>query len=176
MIHRLNTLLLVFCVSVILSGCSVLFSEQEWSENYALLGGTRSSSSKMIDGDLNTIGEAGTSKGLNLSVGLTPAPEVIITLPERKIIRRIVIHSENIKKFNIYADKGGNAISTTDWKLIKEAQSVKSNTIILPIMYSFPTDKIRLVVLGTTDDAALTRKHSTSRILSTAGTLSSGST
>lgn len=103
------------------------------------------------------------------------SPEVVITLPGKKIIRRIVIHSDNIKKFNLYADKGGSAISDSDWKLIKEAKSVKSGPIVIPVLYSFPTDRIRLVVLGTTDDAALTRKEGARRVLPTQSTLSGGS-
>lgn len=61
MFFRFTLLLLLFCFLVITTGCSVLFSEQEWSENYALLNGASSTSSQMIDGDINTVGEASAS-------------------------------------------------------------------------------------------------------------------
>ena len=175
MIFRFALLLSLFCFSVIITGCSVLFSEQEWSENYALLNGASSTSSQMIDGDINTVGEASASNVSTLQLRSNSSPEVIITLPGKKIIRRIVIHSDNIKKFNLYADKGGSAISDSDWKLIKEAKSVKSGPIVIPILYSFPTDRVRLVVLGTTDDAALTRKEGARRVLPIQSTQSGGS-
>ncbi len=175
MFFRFTLLLSLFCFSVIITGCSVLFSEQEWSENYALLDGAYSTNAQMIDGDINSVGEASSSNVSTLQLRSNSSPEVVITLPEKKIIRRIVIHSDNIKKFNLYADKGGSAISDSDWKLIKEAKSVKSGLIVIPILYSFPTDRVRLVVLGTTDDAALTRKEGARRVLPIQSTQSGGS-
>ena len=150
-------LLLCFCVFVV--GCSVLFSEQEWSDNYALLDGAKSSSLATIDGDIETVGHAQVRKGSN-GVG-SGAPEVVVTLPVKKVIRKVVIHSDNIKKFNLYIDKGASVISESDWHLIKEVSSVKTGTIAVPVLYSFPTDKVKLVVLGTTDDGALTRQQHT---------------
>lgn len=164
MLYRIPFLLLLFCVCLFTIGCSALFSEQEWSENYALLDGTQATSLQMIDGDMNTVGVTNSSNGSASRTGSKSSPEVVITLPEKKVIRRIVIHSENIKKYNLYADKGGSALSESDWQLIKEEKSVKSTQgkIIIPILYSYPTNKVRLVVLGTTDDAALTRKENAS--------------
>ena len=149
--------LLLLCISVFVVGCSVLFSEQEWSDNYALLDGTKSTSVLAIDGDMETIGQAQVRRGAN-GVG-NSAPEVVVTLPEKKVIRKVIIHSDNIKKFNLYVDKGGSALSDTDWQLIKEVQRIKKGVTVVPVLYSFPTDKVRLVVLGTTDDAALTRRQ-----------------
>ena len=148
---------LLFCLSVFLVGCSVLFSEQEWSDNYALLDGTKSTSVLAIDGDMETIGQAQArqrAKGSGSS-----APEVVVTLPEKKVIRKVVIHSDNIKKFKLYIDKGGSALSDTDWHLIKEMQIVKKGVAVVPVLYSFPTDKVKLVVIGTSDDVALTRQE-----------------
>ena len=99
--------LLLLCISVFLSGCSVLFSEQEWSDNYALLDGTKSTSLQAIDGDMETVGQVQVRRGAN-GFG-NAAPEVVVTLPEKKAIRKIIIHSDNIKKFNLYVDKGGSA-------------------------------------------------------------------
>ncbi len=158
--NRFVLLMLLFCFCVLTAGCSALLSQQEWSENYALLDGVHSTNIQMTDGDLNTVGTTGSSDTSGNRVGNpSSSPEVIITLPEKKVIRRIVIHSDNIKKFNIYADKGGSALSKTDWQLIKEEKSVKSGPIVVPVLYAYPTDKIRLVILGTTDDGALTRRE-----------------
>ncbi len=164
MLHRIPFLALLFCLCLFTAGCSVLFSEQEWSENYALLDGTQATSLQMIDGDINTVGVTGLSNASAARAGSAASPEVVITLPEKKVIRRIVIHTDNIKKYNLYADKGGSALSESDWQLIKEEKSVKSTQgkIVIPVLYAFPTDKVRLVVLGTTDDAALTRKENAS--------------
>lgn len=158
MFFRFTLLLLLLCFSIVMTGCTAL-SIQEWSENYALLEGTHSSNSEMIDGDISTIGKTNPTNLANSQSGKNALPEVVITLPEKKIIRKVVIHSDNIKKFNLYADKGSSPISGTDWKLVKEKQNAKSGKIVVPIFSSFPTDRIRLVVLGTTDDASFTRNE-----------------
>lgn len=174
MTNQYTPLLLLFCFAVILTGCSTILAPQEWSENYALLDGVRATNSQMIDGDLSTVGETTSQKSKDNRLTLDPTPEVIVSFPEKKTLRRIVIHSDNIKKFKLYADKGGSAIADTDWQLIKEVKSVTSDPTVVSIFYSFPTDKIRLVVLATTDDAALTRKVGTQEVGLTA--LSSGGT
>ena len=176
MFYRITTFLAIICFSVVIAGCSAMFSEQEWSTNYALLDGAHAINPEMIDGDIGTVGVTSHQSTSNNVRNVTnPSPEVVITLPEKKVVRRIVIHSDNIVRFNLYVDKGGSALSDTDWKLIKEAKAVKSSPIVIPILYSFPTDKIRLVVLGTSDDAALTRKEGARQIRSIAATPSSGS-
>lgn len=169
MIIKYISMLSLVCLVIIISGCSVLLSEQEWSENYALLDGAKATSMQMIDGDMNTVGETSSQKGTSSRVGSSSAPEIIVSLPAKKIVRKIVIHTDNIKNFVIYADKGGSALSGSDWQMIKQVQSVKSNPIVIPVLYSFPTDRIRLSVLGTTDDAALTRKENADGIRSVAG-------
>lgn len=146
------------CFAVVLVGCSALLSQQEWSENYSLLEGTTSTSPSMIDGDINTIGETTLPATASSAMGSNPAPEVVITLPEEKVIRRIVIHSENLKTFDIFADQGG-IVKDTDWKLIKEIKTVKTNPIEIPVLISHPTNRIRLRVLSTTDDANLKRSQ-----------------
>lgn len=172
----LFSLFIAFCL--LTAGCSVLFSEQEWSENYALLDGTQSTSLQMIDGNTQTFGVANSYNQSSSIPTSNSSPEVVITLPEKKVIRRIVIYSDNIKKYNLYADKGGSAISNTDWQLIKEEKSVKSTQgkIVIPVLYSFPTDKIRLVVLRTTDDTALTRQENASGVQPIRSSQQSGST
>lgn len=163
MYYKITVILSLVCCVVIMAGCAVLLSPQEWSDNYALLDGTQATNIEMIDGDINTVGVTSPTNRSNTQVGRTPAPEIIVTLPEKKIIRKVVIYSDNIKNFVLYADKGGSAISGTDWQMIKTVQRVKSNPIVIPVLYSFPTNRIRLSVLGTTDDTALTRKKKAER-------------
>ena len=133
-----------------------MFLQQELSENYSLLDGTMATSPQMIDGNINTIGETTFPTGTDATFGTNPASEVIITLPEKKLIRKVVVHTDNLKTFDIFVDQGG-VINDTDWKLIKEVKSVKSSPIEIPVLSSIPTNRIRLRVLSTTDDANLKR-------------------
>lgn len=159
MIYRFTAFFSLFClVSIILAGCAALFSEQEWSENYALMEGVSATSPQMIDGKLNTIGETTFPAGSQGFIGANPASQVVITLPEKKTVRRIVIHSDNLSEFDIYADKGSIAVDA-DWQLIKDVRSVKENPIKISLLIPFPTDRIRLRVLGTKDDALLSRQE-----------------
>lgn len=158
MIYRFTVFFSLFCFAVILAGCSALFSEQEWSENYALMEGVQSTSPQMIDGKLNTIGETEFPATSGSVRGSNSASQVIITLPEKKIIRRIVIHSDNLQEFDIYADKGSIAVEA-DWQLIKDVKSVKMSPVQISLLIPFPTDRIRLRVLGTKDDALLNRQQ-----------------
>lgn len=173
MFYRFTVLLIFFCAAVSTIGCHILLSEQEWSENYALMEGVHSTSPQMVDGDVKTVGETRSPGSGGTLYRMRSGTEVVIKLPEKKNIRRIVIHSDNVKKFNIYADKGGTALSETDWQLVKEIKSVKSNPIVVPILYAFPTDQIRIAVLDTTDDGALARKDRT-RFFSGASPLGAG--
>ena len=133
-------------------GCGIV-TEQRWSKNYASIEGVRATNAKMIDGNTRTFGETAFREGTQQDTfGPSPSSQAVVMLPERKVIRRVVIHSDNLKKFTIYADKG-----TEDWEIIKEVNNVTTNPIDLSVNAPFPTDKIRLRVLGTTDDAALRR-------------------
>ncbi len=156
MLIRISIFISLICLVVIMIGCSALFSTQEWSDNYSLLEGTMATSPQMIDGNLNTIGETTFPAGTDTAFGSNPASEVIITLPEKKLIRRVVVHTDNIKTFDIFVDQG-SIVNDTDWKLIKEVKSVKTNPVEIPVLFSFPTERIRLRVLSTTDDANLKR-------------------
>lgn len=158
MYTRFCFLSLLFFILIFTVGCHILISEQEWSDNYALLDGTLSTNPEMIDGDFNTVGESRSSTGPGNLYGSSNATEVIVTLPEKKIIRKIVIHSDNINKFAIYADRGGTVHSDTDWQLVKEIKSVKSHPVEVPYMDILPTARFRIVVLDVKDDATLYRK------------------
>ena len=158
MLYKTTLLIFLFSLVVLTTGCHVLLSEQEWSENYTQLDGARATSPLMIDGNHHTVG---TTQSFSAPQGIyrfNAGSEVIITLPEKKSIRKIVIHSDNIKKFALYADKGGTALNETDWQLIKEVKGVKSYPLEIPILYAYPTDRIRLVVLDTSNDASLWRR------------------
>jgi len=110
----------------------------------------------MIDGDIATIGETQQLSNQRYSGWGTG---VSIKLPEKKNIRKIVIHSDNIKKLVIYADKGGTALSATDWQIIKEVRGIKKYPIVIPILHSFPVDHLRIVVSDTSDDGIQRRQE-----------------
>lgn len=156
MLFRISIFFTLICFSTIIIGCSALFLKQELSENYSLLEGTMATSPQMIDGNINTIGETTFPTGNDATFGSNPASEVIITLPEKKLIRKVVVHTDNLKTFDIFVDQG-SVINDTDWKLIKEVKSVKTSPIEIPVLFSIPTNRIRLRVLSTTDDANLKR-------------------
>ncbi len=141
-----------------LISCGALFSEQEWSENYALMKGVKATVPQMIDGKLNTIGETTFPAGSQNSYGSNPTSEVVVVLAEKKVIRRIVLHSDNITELAVYADRG-SIVTEADWQLIKDVKSVKSSPIQISLLIPFPTDRIRLRVLGTKDDALLNRQQ-----------------
>lgn len=154
MMYRVTMILSILCCSILITGCSALFSEQEWSENYALMEGVQSTTPQAIDGKLSTIGEAVFPAEV---AAMSPASEVVITLPEKKLIRRIVVHSDNLLEFDIHMDKG-SLTSNRDWTLVKEVKSVKNNPETLSILAPFPTNRVRLRVLETKDDALRTRE------------------
>lgn len=158
MLYKTTFLIFLFSLVVLTTGCHVLLSEQEWSENYTQLDGTRATSPQMIDGNYHTVGITQPFSAPQGIYRFNAGSEVIITLPEKKSIRKIVIHSDNIKEFNLYADKGGTSLRDTDWQVIKEVKSVKSYPLEISIPFAFPTDRIRLVVLDTANDASLWRR------------------
>lgn len=128
----------IITIIVLLSGCqagilSKFFQEQEWSENYALLEGTTCTTPAMIDGNMDTVGRSGRH-------------EVIITLPERKSIHRIIIRGTNIEDYILYASQG----SEGNWKQIKKQKNNRFDTI--DIRVSAVTDKLRFRIGGTFDD------------------------
>lgn len=142
-----------FCFLVLLIGCSALFSVQEWSENYALMQGTQSTTPQAIDGNLNTVGDAVFPGDV---YGMSPASEVIITLPEKKKIRRIVVHSQNVVEFDVFISKDSH---TTDrnWSLIKEIKNAGNPTTV-SVLAPYPTDRVRLRIMKTRDDASKSRE------------------
>lgn len=153
MLIRTTLAFSLFCFSVILIGCGALFSVQEWSENYALMEGTQSTTPQAIDGNLNTIGDAVFPGDV---VGMSPASEVIITLPEKKNIRRIVVRSDNVVEFDVFVEKESHT-TERNWTLIKEIKNA-SNPETVSVLVPYPTDRVRLRVRRTRDDASKSRE------------------
>jgi len=138
----------VLLMIIIMSSCGGLFSqkllkEQQWSENYALADGVQSTSPEMIDGDLNTIGKASfPERGAGEA---SPNAEVLIILPERKTISKIVIYSDDLPNFRVLASVGMVG-GKDDWKLIQEFTNNKQKEIV--IRTSVQTDKILVRIKG----------------------------
>lgn len=127
--------ILILSYSII--GCQAsmlnsLVTQQEWSENYALLDGVTCTSSLMIDGDLETVGRTG--------------HWILVTLPTRKPIHRIVIKGTNIEDVIVYEGLG----SEGNWRKIKQVKNNKQPTI--DIRVRTVTNTIRLRVGGTSED------------------------
>lgn len=149
----LPTISILF-LALFIIGCKtlrMLATPQEWSENYALADGVEANDPAFIDGDLNTMGKSRFPEEGVESLQF-PLSEAVITLPEWKSIHRIVIHSPNLRVFDVMArdDSGG-------WEKIKEVKSNKKQVVDLRI--STITDGIRIRVRRTSDDAAERRKN-----------------
>ena len=134
---RLNLIVFIVVIVYGISGCksslvSSLFPEQTWSQNYALLEGTTCTSPEMIDGDLETGGRRW--------------KEIILTLPERKAIHRIVIRGTNFEDIIVYAGLG-NADS---WRKIQKIKDNQGTTI--DFRATCVTDAVRFRIGGTLDD------------------------
>ena len=147
MFNQIFYYLFIFCAPFIISGCSAILSAQEWSDNYALIDGVQSTSPEMIDGNLETIGEA----ELELSddgVSARTDSIVVVSLPETKKIYRIIIHSENLNHFVISVDKGKRT-NVEDWHRVLEMRDVISKNIDLKLKMPYITNKIKIRILKT---------------------------
>lgn len=126
----------VFILMITISGCSGLgifhkvFAPQKWSENYALLEGVTCTSPPMVDGKRDTVGKTG--------------HQIIIELPERKSIHRIVIRDTNIEDLILYRWTGNKWMKAT--KVIGNS----SNTI--DIRVEIATDRLRFRIGRTFND------------------------
>lgn len=128
--------LLVLCL--FMAGCKAgfmgaLVAPQEWSENYALLDGATCTVPAMADGNLETVGTANRDW-------------IVITLPTRKSIHRIVIRETNIEDLIVYESIGGEG----EWKRINKINNNRKSTI--DIRVSVVTDAIRFKIGETSDD------------------------
>lgn len=141
--HFCIPLLVVSCFA---AGCkagfmSALVAPQEWSNNYSLLEGATCTVPEMIDGNLETLG---VSKGHC----------IVVTLPTRKPIHRIVIRETNFEDLIIYESIGGEG----EWKRIDKIKNKRQSTIDLRV--SVVTDAIRIRVGGTFDDERIAGQYS----------------
>ncbi|MBD3181083.1 hypothetical protein GF312_02255 [Candidatus Poribacteria bacterium] len=108
--------------------CSKLFVPQELSENYALQSGVICNAPEVVDGDLSTISQSS---------------RILISMPEKKSIRKIIIHSLNISDFILYQSIGGEG----EWKIIKGIKGNKQTSIEIDTQVI--TDKIRMFISDT---------------------------
>lgn len=144
--------LFMFCIPFMVMGCSTIFSAQEWSDNYALMDGVQSTSPQMVDGNLETIGEAAFTSD-NTMYALNGKRDfvrndsiVVVSLPEKKKIYRIILHSDNLKHFVVYVDKG-KKIKSEDWHRIIEMRDVISPKIDLKLKMPHYTHQIKIRIL-----------------------------
>ncbi len=137
---------------ILLSSCVI---SQKWSENYAQMDGSRSNDPLIIDGHLQTVGQSQhLRKSGSLEVDLYIPSESIVLLSEKKTIHRVVIHSSNLKEFELMArDTNGG------WNLIHEYKGKHQPIFEFRINPSYTTDAIKVVVRATTDDGAQKRKN-----------------
>ena len=132
-------------------GCSGLVNNlvtpQGWSENYAALDGTTCTYvfqnseypvNEMIDGDLETGNKAG--------------HRIIVKLPTRKVIHRVVLRGTNIEDVIVYEGLGGLG-GQGHWKVVKRLKNNREPTLDMRVRAV--TDRIRLQVGGTFDDKRL---------------------
>ena len=87
---------------------------------------------------------------------MSAASEVVITLPAKKKIRRIVVHSENVVEFDVFVAKESHT-TERNWALIKEIKKAKS-PVTVSVLTPYPTDRVRLRVRRTSDDATKSRE------------------
>ncbi len=119
------SIILVICLC---AGCSALFAPQELSENYAFAPGVECNAPLAVDGNLETV---------------SSSTRILITLPERKSIRKIIIHSPNISDCILYESTGQEG----QWKIIKGIRGNKLPRIVISTQVI--TDKIRMFVSDT---------------------------
>lgn len=141
---------LILLIILVMCSCANLTSqilkEQEWSENYALGDGVRSTSPEMIDGNMETKGKMMFPEDFYKSGSMRALPnaEVVITFPEKKSISKIVVHTDNLPEFKVMAN---DMISVNEnWKLIKEVTNNKLKDI--EIRTSVQTNKILIRAKG----------------------------
>lgn len=147
-----SIVLIPIFVPILLCSCAI---SQKWSENYATMDGSRSNDPLIIDGLLQTVGQSQIiRKSGSLEVDLYIPSESVVLLSEKQTIHRVVIHSSNLKEFELMArDSAGG------WDILQEHKGKHKPIFELSINPSYTTDAIKLVVRATTDDGAQRRKN-----------------
>ena len=137
-------------------GCTTgIIAEQTWSKNYALMEGVQANDPAIVDGDLKTVGQ---SQYVEASSDIVQShhasSESVILLPVPKSIHRVVVHSSNVKAFDIWvADNQGR------WERIKEMKSVKQKVIDVRLNRAVRTTGVKVRIVRTSDDAELRQKN-----------------
>lgn len=145
-------ILLLFGLTCLYSGCVI---GQQWSENYTLQPGVTASDPALIDGKPETVGQSQRKKGSGSALTDLDIPsEAIIHLPEKRSIYRIVIHSANLEEFELQAFD-----SLGEWQKIYDRRTNKDRVIDIRLNKVVTTTGIKLLVRGTTDDAAQRREN-----------------
>lgn len=118
-----------------------LFSEQDWSENYALEENVQCSSDLMIDGDVNTM-------------GVIADRDMFIALGEKRVVHRVALRNTNVKDLVVYASTGEGL-----WKRVGKLSNNQRSTIDMRLS-AVATDKFRFTVMGTNEDQRVRGEYS----------------
>lgn len=143
---------------ILFNGCvagSGFIAEQTWSENYSLMEGVQANDPAIVDGDLKTIGQSQYAEASSDTVQSNHASsESVILLPAPQSIHRVVMHSSNVKAFDIWvADNQGR------WGRIKEIKSIDKEVTDVRLNRAVRTAGIKIRIRRTSDDAELRQKN-----------------
>ena len=154
-IQSTMTVVLIAAIIASSTGCASISVKQAWSSNFALTDGTTANDPAIIDGNVGTLGQSQYVEATGDAImGMEAQSEAIILLPEPKSIHRVVIHSPNLRAFDIWiTDAQGR------WEKIKEVQSNKKKIIDLRFSRTVYTAGVKVRVRRTSDDATLRRKN-----------------
>lgn len=151
-LKRNVSIVLLFSLMLLCYGCTL---GQQWSENYARLPGATANDPGIIDGRLETVGQSRRKKGSgDFRTDLGVPSEATVFLPVEKSLYRIVIHSPNLEEFTLMALN-----SQGEWDKIHEARGNTQKILDIRLRKVVKTTGVKLVVRGTTDDAALKRDN-----------------
>ena len=155
-----STIMIFTVVLVVVSSCGCsglegLSAEQQWSSNFVLADGVRANDPAIIDGNVRTVGQSQYVESTgDMVMRFGSQSESIITLPERKSIHRVIIHSSNLQAFDIWTtDSQGR------WEKIKEVESNKKKIIDIRLNRTVYTSGVKIRVRRTSDDAGQRRKN-----------------
>ena len=154
-IQSTMTVVLIAAIIASSTGCASISVKQAWSSNFALTDGTTANDPAIIDGNVGTLGQSQYVEATGDAImGMEAQSEAIILLPEPKSIHRVVIHSPNLRAFDIWiTDAQGR------WEKIKEVQSNKKKIIDLRFSRTVYTAGVKVRVRRTSDDATMRRKN-----------------
>ena len=133
---------------------STVFAAQEWSQNYALMEGVTCSAPEMVDGDIKTFGRSG--------------HQIMINLPERKTIHRLVFRQTNIQDLTLYIDRNND--DENAW--MKWEQIDANREFTFEIRKIFNAQRMRILIGATSDDQRIAEELLTPELVYTEGQLS----